>query len=454
MASIRRTLSPVPRPGSRSNGEACSVASPLSKSSSVVQNPLQPSGLSYSSYNSLEYALYRMHNFILGLFSNRSSRSLDRSKPKWQVWKRALLQFLVFFLVGVFIGMTPFGSTTFPGRIMPQHQRLFFDMIPSAVRYSSFSARNISAVDDTHLEDHVSIDERQDIDNTTSQELQQGLKEQMEKMSSETLSGRPFIEDPPLEVRKLLIVVTPTYTRPFQAYYLNRLAQTLKLVPPPLLWVVVEMNSQSAETTEILRKTGLMYRHLVCDKNITDMKDRIVHQRNVALGHIETHRLDGIVYFADDANVYSVDLFTQLRQIRRFGTWKLATLSVTRGANFLDGPVCNGSDIIGWKTREMTRRFHADISGFAFNSTILWDPKRWHRLILEPIRQLDTVKERFVASTFIEQVVEDESQMEGLLENCSSIMVWRLPLESSSSSYPYQWLISRDMEKHLSTEVV
>lgn len=58
------------------------------------------------------------------------------------------------------------------------------------------------------------------------------------------------------------------------------------------------------------------------------------------------------------------------------------------------------------------------------------------------------------ASTFIEQVVEDESQMEGLLENCSSIMVWRLPLESSSSSYPYQWLISRDMEKHLSTEVV
>lgn len=74
---------------------------------------------------------------------------------------------------------------------------------------------------------------------------------------------------------------------------------------------------------------------------------------------------------------------------------------MTRGANFLDGPVCNGSDIIGWKTREMTRRFHADISGFAFNSTILWDPKRWHRLILEPIRQLDTVKERFVVGLLI-----------------------------------------------------
>lgn len=81
-----------------------------------------------------------------------------------------------------------------------------------------------------------------------------------------------------------------------------------------------------------------------------------------------------------------------------------------RGAIFRDGPVCNGSKIIGWRTREMTRRFHADISGFAFNSTIIWDPKRWHRPTLEPIRQIDTVKERFVV---------------GFLNFCWQILLWQ-----------------------------
>ena len=95
---------------------------------------------------------------------------------------------------------------------------------------------------------------------------------------------------------------------------------------------------------------------------------------------------------------------------RRFGTWKVASLSVRRGAIFRDGPVCNGSEIIGWRTREMTRRFHADISGFAFNSTILWDPKRWHRPTLEPIRQIDTIKERFVV---------------GFLNLCWQILLWQ-----------------------------
>lgn len=82
----------------------------------------------------------------------------------------------------------------------------------------------------------------------------------------------------------------------------------------------------------------------------------------------------------------------------RFGIWPVAMLEQSKNKAILEGPVCNRSQVIGWHTNEKSkrlRRFHVDMSGFAFNSTILWDPKRWRRPTSAPIRQLDTVKEGF-----------------------------------------------------------
>jgi len=82
----------------------------------------------------------------------------------------------------------------------------------------------------------------------------------------------------------------------------------------------------------------------------------------------------------------------------RFGTWPVAMLAPSKNKAILEGPVCNGSQVLGWHTNEKSkrlRRFHVDMSGFAFNSTILWDPKRWRRPTSNPIRQLDSVKEGF-----------------------------------------------------------
>ncbi|PPD66979.1 hypothetical protein GOBAR_DD36145 [Gossypium barbadense] len=212
---------------------------------------------------------------------------------------------------------------------------------------------------------------------------------------------------------------------------------------------LVEMNLQSEETADILRRSSVMYRHLVCKRNLTDIKDRQVHQRNVALSHIETHRLDGIIYFANEDNVYSIDLFQQMRHIRQFGTWTVAKQTWDKSRFGLEGPVCNGAQVIGWHLNRLSRRFrrfHAEMSGFAFNSTILRDQKRWHRPTLEPIRQLDTVKDGFQVSSFIEQVVEDESRMEGLPLDCSRIMVWELSIESSNSFYPQKWSVKNYLD--------
>ncbi|KAL4277066.1 hypothetical protein AHAS_Ahas20G0270000 [Arachis hypogaea] len=538
MASIRRTLSPVPRAGGVANLEVCSVGSPLSKSSSSP----------HSSFGSLD-----SRAFVLGVFSPRSLRSLERSKPKSQLWRKVLLHFFICFMIGVSIGFIPLASRNLSTSLMPKHQAFSFE--------------------NTKIDFTSSINETTEFNATLNLAVKE--QEQIDKVRNDVSNDKLLNEEPYLESQKLLIIVTQTVTNPFQAYYLHRLAQTLKLVSPPLLWIVVEMTSQSEETAEILRSSGIMYRHLVCKSNVTDTSLQGILQRNVALSHIETHRLDGIVYFADVDNIYSVEIFQQIREIRyfhfpvtkivclnifpflslpltsimhllvkyllickcnvppvecrdsnyesesvgdcaypvdkyqytlhpslkkkllvfglvyelmfrkgvfpffvydtedylyfdrgdlkfhndmkplidplmvRFGTWTVAKLSGDKGSIVLQGPVCDGARVIGWHVNDSNRRskrFHIEMPGFAFNSTILWDPKRWHRPTLEPIRQLDSVKESFRVSTLIEQVVEDESQMEGLMNNCSSVMVWHIDLEPSHSFYPQKWMIKNYLD--------
>lgn len=311
MASIRRTLSPVPRDRGLLNGEACSVASPLSKSSSSNQCYSPQGRLLSPSFSTSEpwSASYRIQAFVASILSQRSSRSLERSKTKGQVWRKAVFHFAICFMVGIFMGFTPFVSINLSMNLMSRHQAFSFDLIPPVGKHQAYSfassKREIPLLDSGITDNDTALGP-------------QAMKHELLNGTSGDIYTPMHFQDSNLVARKLLIIVTPTYVRPFQVYYLSRLAHTLKQVPYPLLWIVVEMMSQSSETADILMRTGVMYRHLMCKKNLTDIKYRSVHLRNTALSHIETHRLDGTVYFADDDNIYSVDLFEQIRQIRYF----------------------------------------------------------------------------------------------------------------------------------------
>ncbi|CAN8246090.1 unnamed protein product [Cochlearia groenlandica] len=390
MASIRRTLSPdYPY----DNGGA--TFSPSSISSS-------PSQRGSSKNTSSQFLSY------LTKLSSKTSRGGG--------WRRPFYQIVVFFLLGFLLGMTSYGQID----DVDGHDRFSFEI----------KERKEVALDAVSFAAETEIEKKE------------------KKMKEEE-------EDFNFVPKKLLIVVTPTYNRAMQAYYLNRISQTLRLVEHPVLWIVVEGNAASFETSEILRKTGVMYRHLVCKRNMTSIKDRGVHQRNTALEHIELHKLDGIVYFADDDNIYSLELFQSLRHISRFGTWPVAMLAPSKNKAILEGPVCNGSEVIGWYTNEKSkrlRRFHVDMSGFAFNSTILWDPKRWRRPFTNPTRQLDTVKEGFQETTFIEQLVADESEMEGVPQACSRILNWHLHLDARDVPYPQGWVIQKNLEAHITVK--
>jgi hypothetical protein len=223
----------------------------------------------------------------------------------------------------------------------------------------------------------------------------------------------------------------------------------LKNVPPPLLWIVAEWPYQSRETAEILRSSGVMYRHLICNRNTTNIRKIIVCQKNNAIFHIKKHRLDGIVHFADEERAYSVDLFEEMRKIRRFGTWPVAIHVGARYRVVLEGPLCRGNQVTGWHTnqrRGVPRRFPIGFSGFAFNSTILWDPQRWNSPTLESIILHSGGRGGLQESRFIEKLVEDETQMEGLADNCSRVMVWNFDLEPPQLHYPTGWLLQKNLD--------
>ncbi|KAK7282930.1 hypothetical protein RIF29_12059 [Crotalaria pallida] len=405
MASFRRTLSPAFHDRHHHNG-VVSVSSPSHK--------LNSNSNSNSKYTSPLPALFTR---IAGAFARRYGR-------KGQ-WRKTVFRCLLCFFVGFLLGMFPFGHVAVDDDIEIKPSRA------AAIENNNNNQAQLPPPnDETVTKTGFTIDP---------------LRLTAENLVSETFTDFRFDFVP----RKQLIVVTPTYNRAFQGYFLNRLGQVLRLVPPPVLWIVVEMNSASMETAELLRKTGVMYRHLVCGKNSSDVKDRGVYQRNTALEHIEHHRLNGIVYFADDDNIYSLRLFETLRHISGFGTWPVAMLAPSKNKAILEGPVCNGSQVIGWHTNEKSkrlRRFHVDMSGFAFNSTILWDSKTWRRPTSNPIRQLDTVKEGFQETTFIEQLVEDESHMEGSPPDCSNILNWHLHLDAHNVVYPKGWLLQKNLD--------
>ncbi|XVE76223.1 hypothetical protein DITRI_Ditri12bG0155800 [Diplodiscus trichospermus] len=293
--------------------------------------------------------------------------SVERSKKKVQLWKKAIVHFSLCFVMGFFTGFAPTGKDS-----------IFFSRVDTENNESQISPQPVQTLNQSVIAVH-------------SSNVNRSLRaESPGSVPAKFKEPEVDVHEVELPSRRLVIIVTPTSTKDqFQGVFLRRLANTIRLVPQPLLWIVVEGQSDSNEVSEILRKTGIMYRHLVFKENFTDPEAELNHLRNVALKHIEHHKLSGIVHFAGLSNVYDLDFFKELRQIEVFGTWPMALLSANKRKVVIEGPVCDSSQVIGWHLRKMNNQTYAEtdaepkppihISSFAFNSSILWDPERWGR---------------------------------------------------------------------------
>jgi putative beta-1,4-xylosyltransferase IRX9 len=251
----------------------------------------------------------KLKSVYAAMTSQRHSRSQERSKSKGLSCRRVAVRLLFFFMLGIFIGFMPLFSVDVYKKIVSENKMLPFhegvietEMVGTKVKESETIVveKEIELIDEPHIQESPPVPALLDDDVDFSE-------------SSHVL---PAIRESDIPVKKLLIIVTITSVRPQQAYYLNRLAHTLKAVQAPLLWLVVEWPEQSYETAEILRSSGVMYRHLMCRKNTTSVRKIAVCQRNNAIYHVKRHHLDGIMHFADEERSYSADVFEEMQKIR------------------------------------------------------------------------------------------------------------------------------------------
>ncbi|EGW07413.1 Galactosylgalactosylxylosylprotein 3-beta-glucuronosyltransferase 1 [Cricetulus griseus] len=228
-------------------------------------------------------------------------------------------------------------------------------------------------------------------------------------------------------------VVTPTYSRPVQKAELTRMANTLLHVPN-LHWLVVEdAPRRTPLAARLLHDTGLNYTHLHVEtprnyKLRGDARDpripRGTMQRNLALRWLrETFPRNstqpGVVYFADDDNTYSLELFEEMRNTRRVSVWPVAFVGGLR----YEAPRVNGAGkVVGWKTVfDPHRPFAIDMAGFAVNL----------RLILQRSQayfKLRGVKGGYQESSLLRELVT-LNDLEPKAANCTKILVWHTRTE-------------------------
>ncbi|XP_062180731.1 probable beta-1,4-xylosyltransferase GT43A isoform X2 [Phragmites australis] len=305
----------------------------------------------------------------------------ERAKQRrgGHLWKKALLHFSLCFVMGFFTGFAPSSSSSWKAGTQQLQHRAGDQLAASRVAVNT----------------RINLVPSPD----TAAEVGAGGGGAMVDVGDDDEVAGP---------RRLLIVVTTTRSgageRRRRRAELLRLAQTLRLVRPPVVWVVVEPAADAPATAEVLRGTGVMYRHLAFkpEENFTTAAVEAHAQRNAALAHVEKHRLAGVVHFADASGVYDTSFFDEIRQIEAFGTWPVATMLAGEKKVIVEGPLCSASKVVGWFSRDFndgttravtynteadlnpagaagTRAHTIDVSGFAFNSSILWDPERWGR---------------------------------------------------------------------------
>ncbi|XP_010444676.1 PREDICTED: probable beta-1,4-xylosyltransferase IRX14H [Camelina sativa] len=280
---------------------------------------------------------------------------------------------------------------------------------------------------------------------------------------------------------KTVIVVTPTYVRTFQALHLTGVMHSLMLVPYDLVWIVVEAGGVTNETASFIAKSGLKTIHLGFDQKMPNTwEDRHkleTKMRLHALRIVREKKLDGIVMFADDSNMHSMELFDEIQTVKWVGALSVGILAHSGNADELSsvfknqqgkpvmpiqGPSCDSSEkLVGWhvfNTQPYAKKTSVYVdekaavmpskmewSGFVLNSRLLWkesvdDKPAW----VKDLHLFDDNGEEIDSPL---SLVKDPSMVEPLGSCGRRVLLWWLRVEArADSKFPPGWIINSPLE--------
>lgn len=176
-------------------------------------------------------------------------------------------------------------------------------------------------------------------------------------------------------------------------------------------------------------------------------------------------KLDGIVMFADDSNMHSMELFDEMQNVKWFGAVSVGILTHSDNADELpesmiqnedggnpsmpiQGPACNSSNkLVGWHTfnslpyvrksanyiddRAPVLPRKLEWAGFLLNSRLLWDEAEDKPEWVNDLDSLDGVDGDIGSPLFL---LKDSSMVEPLGSCGRQVLLWWLRVEARYDS--------------------
>uniref|UniRef100_A0A1B0BGI4 Galactosylgalactosylxylosylprotein 3-beta-glucuronosyltransferase n=1 Tax=Glossina palpalis gambiensis TaxID=67801 RepID=A0A1B0BGI4_9MUSC len=234
-----------------------------------------------------------------------------------------------------------------------------------------------------------------------------------------------------------IYAITPTYARPQQKAELTRLSHIFILVPN-LHWIIVEDSNNSTQLVRnLLEKSGLTQRSSMLhiktpaafklqNKDPNWIKPRGVEQRNLALNWLRTNvdpDKHSIVYFMDDDNAYSAELFVEMSKTKtgRVSVWPVGLV----GGLMVEKPILNTdqTQVIGFNSAWRPERpFPIDMAAFAISIDLLFK---------FPQAIFSYEVQRGYQETEILRHLTTRQQLQPLANQCRDVLVWHTRTEKT-----------------------
>ncbi|KAL2348368.1 hypothetical protein Fmac_002368 [Flemingia macrophylla] len=273
---------------------------------------------------------------------------------------------------------------------------------------------------------------------------------------------------------RTVIAVTPTYVRTFQMLHLTGVMHALMLVPYDLVWIVVEAGGVTNETASIIAKSGLRTIHVGFSQrmpNSWEARHKLESRMRLhALRIVSKEKLDGVVVFADDSNMHSMEFFDEAQNVKWVGAVSVGILLHSEESSGMEedgvsvpvqGPACNATDkLVGWHTFNSLRYTgrsavyvddrapvlprKLEWSGFVLNSRLVWKDVDGKPEWVRDLDALDGVDEDIESPL---SLFKTSSVVEPL-GNCGrQVLLWWLRVEArTDSKFPSRWIIDPPLD--------